>query len=112
MIPPPPRSTLFPYTTLFRSSVAWISERKDVLSGLFFFLTLLAYFYYTTKPTAVRYLTMSILFAFGLLSKPMLVTLPMILLLLDYWPLNRFEQFSVTKLIVEKIPLFALSIGS
>src|SRR5438067_8683095 len=105
MIPPPPRSTLFPYTTLFRSSVAWISERKDVLSGLFFFLTLLAYFYYTKKPNAVRYLTMSILFACGLLAKPMLVTLPLILLWLDCWPLGRLEKTSAAKLVAEKIPL-------
>jgi tetratricopeptide (TPR) repeat protein len=103
-------------------SVAWIAERKDVLSGMFFMFTLLAYVAYTRKQTIGRYLTMSILFAFGLMSKPMLVTLPIVLLLLDYWPLNRGQRSEVggrkisnarwTKLVVEKIPLFALSIGS
>jgi protein O-mannosyl-transferase len=93
-------------------SVAWISERKDVLSGLFFVLTLLAYFYYTRKPNLGRYLTMSILFACGLMSKPMLVTVPIILLLLDYWPLERFSGSSATRLLIEKIPLGILSIAS
>jgi tetratricopeptide (TPR) repeat protein len=93
-------------------SVAWISERKDVLSGLFFVLTLLAYFYYTRKPGLGRYLTMSILFACGLMSKPMLVTLPIILLLLDYWPLERFSGASAKRLLAEKIPLGILSLAS
>ncbi len=103
-------------------SVAWIAERKDVLSGVFFMLTLIAYVAYTRKRTVGRYLTMSILFACGLMSKPMLITTPFILLLLDYWPLNRGQRTEVreqkfsnprwTKLVVEKIPLFALSIGS
>jgi Tfp pilus assembly protein PilF len=105
-------SAIFAIHPLHVESVAWISERKDVLSGLFFFLTLLAYFYYTRKPGVGRYVTMSILFACGLLSKPMLVTLPIILLLIDYWPLNRFERSSATKLILEKIPLLLLSAGS
>jgi len=93
-------------------SVAWIAERKDVLSGVFFMLTLIAYAAYTRKRTVGRYLTMSILFACGLMSKPMLITTPFILLLLDYWPLNRFARSAVSKLILEKTPLFALSIGS
>ena len=103
-------------------SVAWIAERKDVLSGVFFMLTLLAYTAYTRKQTIARYLTMSILFACGLMSKPMLITTPIVLLLLDYWPLSRGHRSEVrgqnipkvrwTKLILEKIPLFALSIGS
>jgi len=100
-------------------SVAWIAERKDVLSGVFFMLTLLAYFRWTRKQTVGRYLAMSILFACGLMSKPMLITTPIILLLLDYWPLNRSQKSEVTgqrstigKLIWEKAPLFALSIGS
>src|SRR5207244_4169668 len=83
-------AALFAIHPLHVESVAWISERKDLLSGLFFFLTLFAYFSYTRKPSVVRYVSMSILFACGLLSKPMLVTLPIILLLLDYWPLARF----------------------
>src|SRR5436305_3159379 len=93
-------------------SVAWISERKDLLSGLFFVLTLLAYFYYARKPNLGRYLTMSILFACGLMSKPMLVTTPIVLLLLDYWPLNRCSRANATKLLIEKIPLAILAIAS
>jgi len=97
-------------------SVAWIAERKDVLSGMFFMLTLLAYVAYTRKQTIGRYLTMSILFVFGLMSKPMLVTLPIVLLLLDYWPLSRTQRTearsTIARLVIEKIPLFALSIGS
>ena len=93
-------------------SVAWIAERKDVLSGTFFMLTLIAYAAYTRKESLGRYLTMSILFACGLMSKPMLITTPIVLLLLDYWPLNRFQQSSAIQLIREKIPLFVLSIGS
>ena len=103
-------------------SVAWIAERKDVLSGMFFMLTLLAYFRWTRKQTVGRYLAMSILFACGLMSKPMLITTPIILLLLDYWPLNRSQKSEVrsqkssnppwTKLVVEKVPLFVLSISS
>lgn len=107
-------------------SVAWISERKDLLSGLFFILTLAAYLSYARRPALGRYLTMSILFVCGLLSKSMLVTLPFVLLLLDYWPLGRFAQFSArkttksngsswdqklgpAKLFIEKIPLLLFS---
>jgi protein O-mannosyl-transferase len=93
-------------------SVAWISERKDLLSGLFFMLTLLAYFRYARKPTVARYVTMSILFACGLMSKPMLITLPIVLLLLDYWPLGRFQKTGARKLFLEKVPLVVLSLGS
>ena len=118
-------------------SVAWIAERKDVLSGLFFMLTLGAYARYVARPVSrARYLIVVVCFALGLMSKPMLVTLPFLLLLLDYWPLKRFpvsgvrrpdescdgrasrplfshnppvEVQSVRWLVVEKIPLFALS---
>jgi len=93
-------------------SVAWIAERKDALSGVFFMLTLLAYIAYTRRQTLGRYLALSILFACGLLSKPMLITTPLVLLLLDYWPLARFERSTAIQLVVEKIPLFALSAGS
>ena len=101
-------------------SVAWIAERKDVLSGVFFMLTLLAYFRWTRKQTVGRYLAVSVLFACGLMSKPMLITTPIVLLLLDYWPLNRSQKSQDrgqnrlvwSKLLIEKIPLFALSIGS
>src|SRR5947207_1474160 len=71
-------------------SVALISERKDVLSAVFFMLTLGAYVHYARSPSIARYLTMALLFALGLMSKPMLVTVPFVLLLLDYWPLGRF----------------------
>jgi tetratricopeptide (TPR) repeat protein len=97
-------------------SVAWVSERKDVLSGLFFMLTIWAYANYVRRPfSAIRYGAMAVFFALGLLSKNMLVTLPFVLLLLDYWPLSRFPDFSSRVLlqrVVEKIPLFALTIAS
>jgi tetratricopeptide (TPR) repeat protein len=113
-------AAVFAIHPLHVESVAWIAERKDVLSGWFFMLTLLAYVRYTRKPTVVRYVLMSILFVCGLLSKPMLVTLPAILLFLDYWPLNRCrkseagsqKEFTPVKLGLEKIPLFVLAIGS
>ena len=89
-------------------SVAWIAERKDVLSGVFFMLTLLAYVYYARLPRVERYLLVVSFFAFGLMSKPMLVTLPFVLLLLDYWPLDRIkDQF--WKRVLEKTPLVAMS---
>jgi protein O-mannosyl-transferase len=102
-------------------SVAWISERKDVLSGVFFMLTLWAYVRYVRRPFSyVRYLWVVLALALGLMSKPMLVTVPFVLLLLDYWPLNRFsnsagprKSFSIPKRVIfEKLPLLALSIGA
>jgi tetratricopeptide (TPR) repeat protein len=99
-------------------SVAWIAERKDVLSAFFFMLTLLAYLHYTRAPSIGRYLTVALVVALGLMSKPMLVTLPLVLLLLDYWPLERFEtrrsntRRRLSQLVLEKIPLIALSAGS
>jgi len=95
-------------------SVAWIAERKDVLSGVFFMLTLGAYACYVRRPTVGRYIAMSILYGLGLMAKPMLVTLPFVLLLLDYWPLQRLslERRSIARAIREKIPLFALAIAS
>ena len=89
-------------------SVAWIAERKDVLSGVFFMLTLLAYVNYVRLPRIRGYLAVVFLFACGLMSKPMLVTLPFVLLLLDYWPLDRIKG-QLWKRVVEKIPLIALS---
>lgn len=105
-------AALFAIHPLRAESVAWIAERKDVLSGLFFMLTLMSYVAYVRRPSIGRYLTMSILFACGLMSKPMLVSVPIILLLLDYWPLKRFGQSSASKLIQEKIPLGILSVAS
>jgi Tfp pilus assembly protein PilF len=96
-------------------SVAWIAERKDVLSGVCFMVTLLAYAHYVRAPSIGRYLTVAFVFALGLMSKPMLVTLPFVLLLLDYWPLRRIRNKGskvgrqVLRLLVEKIPLIALS---
>jgi Flp pilus assembly protein TadD len=92
-------------------SVAWIAERKDVLSGVFFMLTLLAYLSYVRLPRIRRYLVVVFVFACGLMSKPMLVTLPFVLLLLDYWPLDRIKE-QVWKRVLEKIPLIALSVVS
>jgi tetratricopeptide (TPR) repeat protein len=108
-------AALFAIHPLHVESVAWIAERKDVLSAVFFMLTLDAYARYARAPSALRYLLVAMLFAFGLMSKPMLVTLPFVLLLLDYWPLGRIGgQKSeigsrLSRLITEKIPLFALS---
>jgi protein O-mannosyl-transferase len=92
-------------------SVAWIAERKDVLSGVFFMLTLLAYVHYVRRPRTTRYLLMVFVFACGLMSKPMLVTLPFVLLLLDYWPLVRIRG-QLWKRVSEKLPLVTLSAGS
>jgi tetratricopeptide (TPR) repeat protein len=114
-------AAIFAIHPLRAESVVWFEERKDVLSGVFFMLTLAAYLHYTRKPSIARYLTMSILFAAGLLSKPMLVTTPFILLLLDYWPMNRGQRSEIRgqrfkaeiwlKLVLEKLPLFVLSIA-
>jgi tetratricopeptide (TPR) repeat protein len=94
-------------------SVVWIAERKDVLSGFFFVLTLASYLHYVRKPSIWRYLTVSILFACGLMSKPMLVSLPIVLLLLDYWPLKRMADVRTFRnLVAEKLPLFLMSIAS
>src|SRR5438552_7893429 len=107
-------TALFAIHPLRVESVAWIAERKDVLSAVFFFLTLGAYVRYARARSFGRYLTMSILFACGLMSKPMLVTTPVVLLLLDYWPLNRGQSFKAEiwwTLIVEKLPLRGLSLA-
>lgn len=114
-------AAVFAIHPLHVESVAWISERKDVLSGLFFMLTLGAYLCYTRRRSAARYLPVVLLFALGLMAKQMLVTLPFLLLVLDYWPLKRFAQQGdegrgglkdFLPLVIEKIPLFALSIAS
>jgi protein O-mannosyl-transferase len=126
-------AALFAIHPLRVESVAWIAERKDVLSGVFFMLTLLAYLRYVRAPSLGRYLAVAVGCAFGLMSKPMLVTLPFVLLLLDYWPLNRISDVPCSpefmarpsvnarpgrryktaaiwlKLFVEKIPLLALA---
>lgn len=111
-------------------SVAWVAERKDVLSGLFWMLTMAAYARYAEQPGIGKYLLAVLAFGLGLMAKPMLVTLPFVLLLLDYWPLGRFQHDQAVKdanrwnsksvdtrsrwricyrLLWEKIPFFALS---
>lgn len=98
-------------------SVAWVSERKDVLCALFWILTLLAYRRYVSAPSAGRYLGTLALFGLGLLSKPMIVSLPVIMLALDFWPLNRLATptrpgVNPLKLLLEKVPFFALALAS
>jgi len=85
-------AALFALHPLHVESVAWVAERKDVLSTFFFMLTLIAYHYYTTRRDLKSYLAVIICFALGLMAKPMLVTLPFLLLLLDYWPIARFRE--------------------
>lgn len=111
-------TALFAIHPLRVESVAWISERKDVLSGLFFLLTLLSYTQFAAqskvqspKPKLFYGLTL-LFFALGLMAKPMLVTLPFILLLLDWWPLNRLGFPMVRRLLLEKLPFLLLSVGS
>jgi len=104
-------AALFAIHPLRVESVAWVAERKDVLSGLFFMLTLGAHVRYARRPRSLaRYGLVALLFAMGLMCKPMLVTLPVVLLLLDYWPLQRVE--SAGRLVMEKLPLLALSAAS
>lgn len=129
-------AALFAVHPLHVESVAWLAERKDVLSGLFFMLTVLAYWKYTnskneqtearrkqngeisriTDHWSLFYAVMLLTFALGLMSKPMLVTLPFVLLLLDFWPLRRLthplNKPTFEKLLWEKVPLFALAAAS
>jgi Tfp pilus assembly protein PilF len=108
---------LFAVHPLNVECVAWISERKSLLAMLFFLLTLLAYEWYSSHRNVGRYLAVSALFALGLMAKPMIVTLPVLLLLWDYWPLRRFGSEpsrgeTPFELFAEKLPLFALSAAS
>jgi protein O-mannosyl-transferase len=114
-------ATVFAVHPLRVESVAWLAERKDVLSGFFFMLTLAAYLNYVRRPFSLgRYSTVLVVFVMGLMAKPMLVTVPFVLLLLDYWPLGRLARpgsenrgFSVSwRVIVEKIPLLLLTVAS
>jgi tetratricopeptide (TPR) repeat protein len=129
-------AALFAWHPLHVESVAWASERKDVLSTFFWMLTLIAYTRYARGVTGVRcqvtrtasflsrvtchvspyYFLALLFFAYGLMSKPMVVTLPFVLLLLDFWPLNRFQSGSsarsIIKLIVEKLPFLALTLAA
>jgi protein O-mannosyl-transferase len=101
-------AALFALHPLHVESVAWVAERKDVLSTFFWLLTMWAYVYYVNRPNIVRYLSVFLFLALGLMAKPMLVTLPFVLLLLDYWPLERFGKRTVFYLIREKIPFIVL----
>lgn len=112
-------AALFAWHPLHAESVAWVAERKDVLSGFFWMLTALAYAGYVRQLRWPRYLLLIVSFAAGLLAKPMLVTLPFVLLLLDYWPLQRIRfEFSrdalktLRQLLWEKLPLFLLAAAS
>ncbi|HEY4283844.1 MAG TPA: tetratricopeptide repeat protein [Chthoniobacterales bacterium] len=123
-------AAVFAIHPLRAESVAWISERKDVLSGVFFMLTLGAYVRYVRDQRLGRYLVTAVFFVFALMSKPTVVMLPVLLLLLDFWPLNRFRaEFDVqsadpgsisaralafvrSRIFLEKIPLILLSVGA
>ena len=125
-------AALFAVHPINVESVAWVAERKNVLCTLFFFLALLAYLGYTRKPSIGRYLLLAGLFALGLMAKPMVITLPFVLLLLDYWPLERMRYRTAEKsfganqtslnpkvpkrsfrwLFLEKIPFLMLAVGS
>jgi tetratricopeptide (TPR) repeat protein len=112
-------AALFGLHPLRVESVAWVAERKDVLSGLFFMLALLAYERFARRGGTGRYLLVVVLMALGLMAKPMLVTMPFALLLLDFWPLGRMraaaagggsaeERAALRRLVIEKLPLFGL----
>lgn len=105
-------AALFGVHPMHVESVAWVAERKDVLSTFLMMLTMLAYSRYVRNKRAATYIPVVLLFALGLLAKPMLVTLPFVLLLLDYWPLARHKTQGWARLAIEKSPLFALSIAS
>ena len=119
-------AALFALHPINVESVAWVAERKNVLSALFWMLTMLTYISYSKQPSFYRYITTILLFVLGLMAKPVLVTLPFVFLLLDYWPLQRlrfgqnktikpglsvsgFQESSVFRLILEKIPFFVFS---
>ena len=118
-------AALFALHPLHVESVAWVAERKDVLSTFFWILCMWAYADYTKRPRIGQYFLVAIFLTLGLLAKPMVVTLPFVLLLLDYWPLDRlhlgqlkdkpksgFNKLSLSRLLWEKIPLFVLSVAS
>ena len=125
-------SVLFALHPLHVESVAWVAERKDVLSTFFWMLTMWAYLRYVKGPRVLRYLSVLVCYILGLMSKPMLVTLPFVMLLLDYWPLGRFHlgqgnagvafareptewpdrRSTASHLVLEKIPFFVLAAAS
>lgn len=116
-------AALFALHPLHVESVAWVSERKDVLSTFFGMLMIAAYYRYVKTPGIKNYLLVIVLFGLGLMAKPMLVTFPFVLLLLDYWPLKRFQLTNNSsqpdgapgfvrqpffRLVLEKVPLFII----
>lgn len=117
-------AALFAAHPLHVESVAWVSERKDLLCALFFLLSVRAYAAYAERPGAARYAAVALFFVAALLSKPMAVTLPFVLLLLDWWPLGRLRgsrpapgetgdrAISPARAVLEKVPLLLLSLGS
>jgi tetratricopeptide (TPR) repeat protein len=102
-------AALFAVHPLHVESVAWVAERKDVLSTLFWFLAMRAWLGWVERPGALRYAAVLLCFTLGLLSKQMLVTLPFALLLFDFWPLGRHRRLGPLRLLLEKAPLFALA---
>jgi len=104
-------SALFALHPLRVESVAWVAERKDVLSAFFGCCALYAYTWYAENPSRRRYVAMAGLLALSLMSKPMLVTAPFLLLLLDYWPLRRFRTTGIKRLLIEKLPLLMLIVA-
>jgi Flp pilus assembly protein TadD len=106
-------AAMFGVHPLHVESVVWIAERKDVLATFWGFAAMLAYTRYAARPTRPRYLAVFALFSLSLLSKPMLVTLPVLLLLLDFWPLRRWRSLpDLAPMVREKLPLLALSAAS
>jgi protein O-mannosyl-transferase len=105
-------AALFAVHPLNVESVAWVAERKTVLCAFFFLLALAAYGWYGKEPKISRYLLVALLFALGLMAKPMAIMFPFAVLLLDFWPLGRFPRTPLSKLAREKIPLLVLSAAS
>ncbi len=105
-------SALFGLHPLHVESVAWVAERKDVLSALFWMLAMVAYARYVEAPSRGRYACVFLAVALGLSAKPMLVTLPIVFLLLDFWPLGRFKNEKPARLLYEKLPLVPLVLAS
>ncbi len=105
-------AALFAFHPLHVESVAWIAERKDVLSTCFWLLAMGSYIRYTVTRRYFNYWMSFILFTIGLMAKPMLVTFPAVLLLLDFWPLKRLSKQTLTTLLIEKLPFLAVALAS
>jgi protein O-mannosyl-transferase len=105
-------AALFALHPINVQSVAWVAERKNLLSMTFFLLALGAYRWYVSQPRIGRYVVVTVLFVLGLMAKPQIITLPLVLLLWDYWPLHRMTAGNFTRLVWEKLPLFALAAAS